>query len=419
MSDGSVGTQVPTWTSSTPNVATVANGVVTAVGNGQASISATVGTVSGQSTVTVSQAVASVRLLPGDTVIKNTAAVLRGTALDSRGNPVAGASVLWESLTPNIVTVAPNGNLNPVSTGVGRVRFTSGTFSATAIVRTVHNVTQLSSLFPLYEYSASTGQRRAISDVSQAHADARAAVMGPVWNYLSTILPSSGSNTTDMYFTSWPQIWTEFIPFCGGQFLVNQVNWTTCLTPHRHHFFYVQNTSVDDYNIVSRFLSLQFWVASYFDGNAFPWMREGFGHWLAGGSNTPNGIAGRISQVIRDDFRAGDLGNTLAPLDTLMRLTNTRFFENLPQRTPVAVRVAQVGMLVGYLQSIPGNTMCKVLQAIRNAPGNGVTNSQVMSLMTTATGKTVAEIETGYLAYARALVSGTAAVATVVPVTCS
>ena len=326
--------------------------------------------------------------------------------------------MLWESLTPNIVTVSPNGNITPVSTGVGRVRFTSGTFTSTAIVRTVWNPTQLSSLFPLYEFTASNGQRRAISDVSQAHADARAAVMGPVWTYLSTILPSSGSNTTDMYFTSWPQIWTEFIPFCGGQFFTNQVNWNTCLTPHRQHFFYLQNTSVDDYPVVARFLSLQFWVASYFDGNAFPWIREGFGYWLGGGSNTANGIVGRINPVNRDDFRAGDLANTLAPLDTLIRMTNTQFFENLPQRTPVAVRVAQVAMLVGYLQSIPGNTMCKILQAIRNAPGAGVTNNQVIALMVSATGKTIAEIEAGYLAYARAIVNGTAAVATAVPVTC-
>jgi hypothetical protein len=63
--------------------------------------------------------------------------------------------------------------------------------------------------------------------------------------------------------------------------------------------------------------------------------------------------------------------------------------------------------------------MCKILQAIRTTPGNGLTNNQVMALMLNATGKTVAEIEAGYLAYARAIVNGTPAPATVVPVTCS
>jgi hypothetical protein len=279
-------------------------------------------------------------------------------------------------------------------------------------------VAQLSSLFPLYQFTASTGQRRVISDVSQAHADARAAVMGPVWNYLSTILPSSGSTVTDMYFTSWPQIWTEFIPFCGGQFLVNQVNWNTCLTPHRQHFFYVTNTTVDDYAIVARFLSLQFWVASYFDGNAFPWFREGFGYYLSGGATTSSGVSGRVSAGIRTDFQSGDTQNLLAPLDTLMRLTNAQFFENLPQRTPVAVRVSQAAMLMSYLESIPGGTICKILQAIRTSPGGAITNAQLIQMMVTFSGKTVAEIQTGYLAHARAIVAGSAPPATFITTTC-
>jgi hypothetical protein len=415
MSDGSIGTQVPTWTSSTPNVATVTNGVVTAVGNGQATITATVGTVTGQATVTVAQVIASVRLLPGDTVIKSTAAVLRGTALDSRNNPVAGAPVLWESLTPNVVTVSPNGNLTPVSTGVGRVRFTSGTFTSTAIVRTVHNVTQLSVLFPLFEYTASNGQRRAISDVSQAHADVRAVAMGSVWSYMATMLPSNGGSMTDMYFTSWIDIWTEFLPFCGGQLLVNQTNWTSCAQPHRQHFFRMPGTTPDDFHVIARFLARQYILASHTASNQVPWFLEGHSQWLGGGSVKPNGeIAGKGAMHI-PDFRLGDTQNLLAPLDTLIRLPNVRYFENLPQRTPVAVRMAQSVMLVSYLTTIPGNTLCRMFAAIRNS--SAFSNDQMIALMLTATGKTMAEIETGYLAHARAMTAANAP-EFVVPVSC-
>ncbi len=103
LSNGSVGTQTPTWNSSNPAVATVASGTVTAVGNGQTTISAVVGSASGSATVTVAQVVASVRLLPADTVIKGPAQ-LRGAALDARGNPVAGAALQWEALIQEILT---------------------------------------------------------------------------------------------------------------------------------------------------------------------------------------------------------------------------------------------------------------------------------------------------------------------------
>lgn len=417
LSNGALGTQTPTWSSSAPAVATVAGGVVTAVGNGQATITATIGTVSGQTTVNVVQAVASVQLLPADSVFKSTGA-LRGTALDARGNAVAGATLQWESLKPSVATVTQSGNLTLQSTGVARIRVTSGTFRDTSIVRAVANVTQLSSLFPLFEFTATAGQRRAISDVSQAHADARAAVMDPVWAYLTTLLPANGSNATDMYFTSWPQIWTEFNTFCGGTLLVDQVNWTSCATPDRDHFFTLPAGSPDDYPVITRFLARQFMLASHGPSAAFPWFLTGFSQWLAGGSSSPNGATGKAQLVSINDFRTGDTQNRLAPLDTLMRLPAAEFFEDLPQRTPVAVRMAQGVMLASYLAGEPGNSLCKVFAAIRATPGNGVSNDALRQIITTATGKTVAELETGYLAHARALTAGGVPAATLVPVIC-
>ena len=73
---------------------------------------------------------------------------------------------------------------------------------------------------------------------------------------------------------------------------------------------------------------------------------------------------------------------------------------------------------MSYLSGEPGNALCKVFAAIRATPGNAVSNDGVRQIITTATAKTVAELETGYLAHARALVSGTVPVATLVPVVC-
>ena len=111
--------------------------------------------------------------------------------------------------------------------------------------------------------------------------DARAAVVGPVWTFLQGILPSGGTAVTSLYFTTWPQIWTEFTPFCGGQLLQGQTAWTACNTPNAQHFL-IPETADDFYNI-TRFLSRQFILASHTDSRTYPWFVEGLSSgWRAG-----------------------------------------------------------------------------------------------------------------------------------------
>ncbi len=401
LSNGAIGTQAVTWSSSNGGVATVSGGTVTAVANGQATITAAVGGVSGTAAITVAQAVASVSLLPADTVIKSVAR-LRASALDARGNPIPAAPLQWESLTPAITATDQSGNLTPVSTGVARIKVTAGAHSATALARTVWNVTVLSDLFPLFEYAATTGARKAISDVNQAHADARAAVIAPVWAYLEGLLPTSGSPTTHMYFTTWPQIWTEFTPFCGGQLLQGQTAWTSCAAPNMQHFF-IPESQAGDFALVTRFLTRQFLLASHTASRNFPWFHEGYAQWLAGGSVQGGAVVGAVRPVAIADFKGGDAQNLLAPLDTLIRLPGARYYENLPQRTPVAVRMAQGVLLVAFLAKDYPAVLPAIFARIRATPGAGFTNDDLIQEILTRTGLTVAQLEAAYLAYARSL----------------
>jgi hypothetical protein len=401
MSNGTVGNQAVIWASSNTAVATVSSGTVAAVANGTSTITASVGLVSGTATVTVAQAVASVRLLPTDTVIKS-AAQLRAAALDAGGAVVPNVALEWTALTPNIASVSATGALTPAKTGVARMRVTAGNFSATSTVRTIWNVTKLSDLFPLFEYAASSGQRRAVSDVSQAHADARAAVIGPVWSYLETVFPTSGSPVTDLYFTTWPAIWLEVSPFCGGVLFPNQDIYQSCSTPNMTHWI-VPGTSPNDTVLIIRWLSRQFLLASMTRSAEYPWFLAGYTLWLAGGSFQGTTIVGAPLRANVTDFRTGDSQNLLVPLDTLVRTTNTRFFENLPQRTPVAVRQAQSALFVAYLTRDYPAVVPAILARIRATPGNVITNDILLQEIQTRTGKTLAELNGPYLVYARAL----------------
>lgn len=401
MSNGSTGTQTPTWSSSNPAVATVVNGTVTAVSNGTATISATVGAVVGTAAITVAQAVASVRVLPTDTVIKSSAQ-LRGAALDARGNVIAGAALQWSAVVPNIVTLSPSGVVQPAATGVARVRVTAGAFTATAVVRSIGNITRLTDLDPLFEYTASAGQRKAWSDVSQSHADARAVIMGQVWSYLETVLPSNGTAVTDMHFTTWHEIWLEASPFCGGVIFPNQSIYQICNSPTWTHWI-VPGTSPNDFALIARWLSRQFLLSSMTTAAAFPWFLSGYTQWLAGGAFQGAQLVGAPLAASIADFKTGDAQNLLLPLDSLVRIPNATFFAEPALRTPGAVRQAQSALFVAYLAKDYPTVIPAILARIRATPGAAFTNDLLLQEITTRTGKTLAELTTAYIAYARTL----------------
>ena len=91
------------------------------------------------------------------------------------------------------------------------------------------------------------------------------------------------------------------------------------------------------------------------------------------------------------------------PLDTLVRTNTTKFYENLPQRTPVAVRMAQSTLFVAYLARDYPTVIPAILARIRATPGNVFTNDAMLAEIQTRTGRTLEQLNTEYLVYARSL----------------
>ena len=126
-----------TWTTSANSVATVdAAGVVTAAGNGTATITATAGSASGAAMVTVTQTVASVEVSPsvaeltawGETV------QLTAEALDANGHAVAGAAFSWESDDALVAEVDTIGLVSGIGEGVATITASAGAASGSAMV---------------------------------------------------------------------------------------------------------------------------------------------------------------------------------------------------------------------------------------------------------------------------------------------
>ncbi len=115
------------WSSGDPSVATVdASGLVTAVANGSATITATVWSASGSAAVTVTQEVVAVAVSPAaDTVAAGDTLRLAAEAADANGHPVAGTELDWASGDTLVAWVDNAGVVTGIGLGEAEVTATA------------------------------------------------------------------------------------------------------------------------------------------------------------------------------------------------------------------------------------------------------------------------------------------------------
>ena len=132
-----------TWTSSANSVATVdASGLVTAAGNGTATITASAGSASGSAVVTVTQSVASVEVSPSvdELTALGQTVQLTAEAFDENGYAVAGAEFSWESSDVAVATVDAGGLVTGVAAGMATITASAGEASGSAVVTVMQSV---------------------------------------------------------------------------------------------------------------------------------------------------------------------------------------------------------------------------------------------------------------------------------------
>ena len=130
-----------TWTSSAAGVATVdVAGLVTASGNGVATITATAGSASGSAVVTVTQSVVSVAVSATELTAWGETVQLAAEAIDENGHAVAGAEFSWESSDAAVATVDASGLVTGLAEGRATITASAGSASESAVATVMQTV---------------------------------------------------------------------------------------------------------------------------------------------------------------------------------------------------------------------------------------------------------------------------------------
>jgi trimeric autotransporter adhesin len=130
------------WSSDTPAVATIGNdpssaGMANSASPGTANITASAGSVTGSSTLTVTSAVmTALAVTPASPALPlGTTQQFNATATFSNGTTQdVTEAALWSSDTPSTITILPTGMASTLATGTATITASAGTLSASAMV---------------------------------------------------------------------------------------------------------------------------------------------------------------------------------------------------------------------------------------------------------------------------------------------
>jgi len=172
------------WSSNNPAVTVSSTGVVTAVRDGAATISATSEGVTGTANVTVSRTAASVVVTPATASLSAIGATqaLAAVAKDANNNPLTGPAFTWTSSDTRVATVDASGTVTAVGNGTARITAATGGRNGSVTV-TVAQTTASVAVTP------ATAQLSAAGATSQLAAQAMDAngrpIMGKTFTWTS------------------------------------------------------------------------------------------------------------------------------------------------------------------------------------------------------------------------------------------
>ncbi|WP_423924442.1 Ig-like domain-containing protein [Candidatus Palauibacter sp.] len=182
-----------TWTSSDASVVTVDSaGLATATGPGEGTVTASVGTASGNATVRVAQEASTITVHPASSAISEGDTLrLLAEATDANGHPVPGASFLWGSENESVATVDSSGLVFGAGEGSTEITAAAGSALGSATVTVTGPASDRAALMALYVAAGGPNWRNSVNWATDA----------PLGDWYGVTVDGSG-RVTDLWLRS-------------------------------------------------------------------------------------------------------------------------------------------------------------------------------------------------------------------------
>ena len=434
-----------TWSSADTSVATVdASGLVTAVGNGTATITASAGSASGSTVVTVTQSVATVSgtvnhgwggwadpqtngfgdgvsYRPGSNSAGESGVGTAAPAVTTPDGYVIGAVVEIVDGPDAGRQATTDDSGHYVLEGLQQARFTiqataEGFASVSGVVDlTVDRVLDLSishvpptrqppSAFPDtdpawlrtlaadYPHAHQVANVRVFSDISPTFSREHAEYLKQVWDFFNALYVRNRGDWIDVYYTSDPEVFQKVVPHCPTIFIPGARNLTSCYLDYPHWF--ILPDQIPDFGTQLHEIGHDFFAATWPYQDDTRWFIEGTAMYFEGGVFAANGSL-RVSPhpYCTVLFHRYDQEALLIPLAQLLRLREAAFLADNERA------YSQSCMLFNYLEAHEPGVLYALIYRINS--GQIISNDQLITSLLELTGKTVSELEEAYQSYAR------------------
>jgi hypothetical protein len=250
-------------------------------------------------------------------------------------------------------------------------------------------------LLARFPFAHVSGRAQVYSDIGADFSRQHGEHLALVYNYFARRFARSYGGAAVAYYTRDEALYQRVFAYCPSVLVAGARNVTGCYDPATGiQALFIIPHAIPDFGTQRHEVSHQFLYATWPAAEEYPWFKEGTGMFWESGEFDAAGelVVSRPMPYLRDGIRR--FRASLLPLERLLTLDRGEFYGH-----PEPVRVySQAGMLVLYLMHKQPVAMSRAIAALNARAIRD--NEQLVSLIRTETGLTLAELDQAYLEYA-------------------
>ena len=243
-----------------------------------------------------------------------------------------------------------------------------------------------------YPFVYEVGNVRVYSDISQEFSREHAAHLKKVWDFFSRLYAGSRGKEIEVFYTRNAEVFLRVVPYCPTIVIPGARNLTACYDEFARWF--IQPHTTPDFNTLQHEIGHDFLFATWHGSENSQWFKEGTGMYFESGKFNDNGtlIVTQPAPFCTDLYRRYRSEDRLIPLEALANTPKPEFLADAERR------YSQSCIFFHYLNNEHPNVLPGMIDRINR--GEVKTNPDLISVLTSLTGMSLAKLDTAYKKFA-------------------